>query len=188
MISCANRGRDLEEFLSYANMRYRHEGEAIVWKVPTAFLPIRNRKGQVVSCKVEGKSCVDYLGRVGNRPLAMEAKRTKGKSIRWDEVQDHQAAFLDDFTDKNAGIGLVVISFDLNSFYAIPWAFWSEARDAWKEAQRRGDKKAAIKTIMFNGQKWTTNGKASVKEDELLPAWEVKMGGRIGLDYLREYI
>lgn len=177
----ANRGRSLEDFITYANKRYQAEGKAVVHKVPTPFIPIRDRKGRVVSCKVQEKSITDYLGRVGSRPIAAEAKHTKQKSIRFDAVQDHQAAFLDDFTAGGEGIGLVVISFNLDSFYAIPWAFWKEARDLWRTAPK------TKKTVTFE-ETWTTPGKASVKEEELLPEWKVKVGGTIGLNWLDKYL
>lgn len=189
-----NRGRTFEEFITFANKRYREMGAAVVWKVPTPFLPIRNGRGEIVSCKVEEKSCVDYLGRVGDRPIAIEAKHIKGDSIRWDAVQEHQSDFLTDFCAKDDGISLVVVSFGLGRFYAVPWQAWKLGRDAWQEAQRKGQRKAEIKEIIAcvddNGKDvvWSTNGKASVKENELLDEWEVTMGGKYGLDYLRRYI
>lgn len=184
----ANRGQTLEHFISYANQIYRNEGVAVVWKVPTHFIPIRDYTGRIVSCKVEEKSCVDYLGRVWNTPIAAEAKESHGDSIRFDAVQDHQALFLDDYIRGENGIGLVIISFNLQNFYAIPWIFWRAARDAWKDAQRLGKRKAEQKTIVYEGTTWTTPGKASVKESELLPEWKVETGGRYGLNYLQKYL
>lgn len=183
----ANRGMTLEEFINYSNQSYRRDGVAVVWKVPTAFKPIRNAYGQVVNVKVEGKSCVDYLGRVGTIPLAAEAKESKGDSIRFDSVQDHQAAFMDDYLGQNEAICLVLVAFNLNTFYAIPWAFWKPAREAWKKAQKLGKRKAEQITITHNGQTWITPGKASVREDELLREWEIVPGGMYGLDYLQDY-
>lgn len=183
----ANRGMTLEEFLTFANQAYRRDHQAVIWKVPTAFKPIRNAYGQVVSCKVEEKSCVDYLGRIGSRPIAVEAKETQSDNIRFDRVEDHQSEFLDDFTEHQQGIGLVVVAFNLERFYAIPWKCWKAGRDAWKAAQRVGKRKAEQVTINYHGQTWTTPGKASVKESELLPEWRVETGGRYGLDYLKRY-
>lgn len=179
-----NRGRTFEEFITFANKRYRELGEAVVWKVPTPFIPIRNGRGEIVSCKVEEKSCVDYLGRVGDRPIAAEAKHTKTDTIRWDAVQEHQSQFLSDFCANGEGLSLVLVSFDLGRFYAVPWEAWKLGRDAWQEAQRKGQRKAEIKTL----GNWSTNGKASLKENDLPDEWEITMGGRIGLDYLRRYI
>ena len=182
----ANRGQTLEHFITFANHQYRQAGKAVVWKVPTEFIPLRNYRGEVTGCKVNQKSCVDYLGRVGTRPIALEAKETRQNSIRFDAVQDHQADFLDDFTKKNAGMGAVVVSFNLNTFYTIPWEFWRAGREAWKRAQRERKRTAERITIeLSNGRSWTTPGRASIKESELLPEWKVTSGGRYGLDYLK---
>lgn len=177
-----NRGMTLESLITYVNKRYREIGIGVIEKQHTHFMPIRNGKGEIVSCKVEEKATVDFMGRLGKTPIAIETKHTKIKNIRFDTVQDHQARFLDDFTQDNAGIGLVVISYNLNTFYAIPWAFWREAREAWIKDPK------SKRTVEFDGEIWTTPGKASVTEAELLPSWEVEMGGKYGLDYLRRYI
>lgn len=183
----ANRGQSLEQFIRFANDRYKQSRIAVVNKQPTEFLPIRNAYGQVVNFKVVGKSTVDFIGRVGKVPLAAEAKETKGDFIRFDAVQDHQADFLTAYEGHNEAICIVVVSFNLNTFYAVPWAFWKPARDAWKKAQKQGKRKAEQITITHNGQTWTTTGKASVKESELLREWEVAVGGMYGLDYLQDY-
>ena len=178
----ANKGRAFEEFIRGSNRRYRYFGEALVEKVPTEFLPIRNSMGKVIDCKVEGKSSVDFLGRVGSRPIAVEAKHTSSNRIRWDEVTPHQADYLRDFIAGGNGIGLVLVSFSLQRFYAVPARFWLAARKAWEEAPK------SRPTIQHDGAVWTGNGKASVEPSELLPEWEVKMSARIGLDYLRRYL
>lgn len=175
----ANRGGIFEEFISYSNKRYRKNGDAVVWKVPTPFIPIRNSQGKIVSCKVEEKSCTDYLGRYRNIPVAIEAKHTKSKRIRFDEVKDHQAQFLDDFIgDYGVGFGAVLVSFNMERFFLVPWQFWAEARDLWK------NNKGKKETIVQYGMKWETTGKASVSADELLPEWEVKPNNKYGLAYL----
>lgn len=186
--SHANRGQTLESVIRFANERYKNDGIAVITKIPTEFLPIRNAYGQVVNCKVEEKSSVDFIGRVGNIPFAAEAKETKTDSIRFDRVEDHQAAFLTAYMGQNEAICVVIIAFNLDTFYVIPWPFWRAARNAWKEAQRLGKRKAEQITIEYNGQVWITPGKASVKESELLPEWEVDLGGIYGFDYLRRYI
>lgn len=184
----ANKGQTLEQLLRYSNERYKRMKEAVVSKQPTEFIPIRDGYGKVVNCKVVGKATVDFLGRVGSVPLAMEAKETNQDNIRFDRVEDHQADYMTAYLGENEAICLVVVSFSLNSFYAIPWPFWKAGREAWKDAQWLGKRKAEQKTITYNGQTWTTPGKASVKESELLPEWKVELGGISGLDYLRKYI
>lgn len=184
----ANKGQTLEQFIRFANEQYRKTGEAVVTKIPTEFLPIRNAYGQVVNCKVAGKASVDFIGRVRTYPLAAEAKETKEDMIRFDRVEDHQADFLDAFTEHQQGIGIVVVAFNMERFYAVPWQCWREGRDAWKAAQRARKRKAEQRTINYHGQEWTTPGRAGVKECELLPEWKIEVGGRYGLDYLRHYI
>lgn len=183
----ANKGQTLEHFIRFANEQYKREKIAVINKQPTEFLPIRNAYGQVVNCKVVCKATVDFLGRVGNRPIAIEAKETNQDNIQFLRVEDHQAEFMDDFTEHQQGLGVVVVSFNLQRFYAIPWECWKAARDAWKAAQRAGKRKAEQVTINYHGEEWTTPGKASVKESELLPEWRVDTGGRYGLDYLQRY-
>lgn len=182
MTNYANRGMQLEEFVEYANARYRHHGIAVVEKQHTHFIPIRNRYGKVVDCKVEQKATVDFMGRYRNIPVAIEAKNTNSKRIRFSEVKDHQAQFLDDFVGDRGldhfGFGAVLVSFSMQRFFLVPWHFWSEARDLWKN--RRGAKASLVRY----GMSWITPGKASVSADELLPEWEVKPNNKYGLAYL----
>lgn len=183
----ANRGQTLEQFLRFANDRYINAGIAAVCKIPTEILPIRDASGRVVNAKVCAKSTVDFIGRIGSRPLAAEAKETRGDSIRFDAVQPHQASFLTAYEGQEEALCLVVVSFSLNSFYAVPWPFWRAGRDAWTDAQKKRKRTAEKITITYGGETWTTPGKASVREDELLPAWKIDLGGRYGLDYLKRY-
>lgn len=101
----ANRGRDFEDFVIQVNDLYTRSGKAVVYKVPTEFLPIRDSTGQIKSCKVEHKSCVDFLGRYNGTPVAVEAKQTHTGRIDFDAVQPHQAAFLDAAAHGKRGPG-----------------------------------------------------------------------------------
>ncbi len=90
--SFANRGQSFEALLKMVHERYQVSGLACVHKVPTEFIPLRDGQGRLVSCKVEHKSCVDYLGRYCSTPVAVEAKHTQSKRISFDRVEPHQAA------------------------------------------------------------------------------------------------
>lgn len=103
----ANRGRDFEDFVIQVNDLYTRSGKAVVYKVSTEFLPIRDSTGQIKSCKVEHKSCVDFLGRYNGTPVAVEAKQTHTGRIDFDAVQPHQAAFLDAWTTDKA-VGMIL--------------------------------------------------------------------------------
>lgn len=177
-----NRGKPLEEYINFANWRYQHARVAMVQKIPTEFIPLRNASGNIVSVKVEKKSTVDYIGRYKEHPLAMEAKSTTTDHISFDEVQPHQAAFLDEFTSQPGTIGLVLVSFKLETFFAIPWAFWGAAYDL---RIRKGDRKTPKQVSAF-GEEWIIPQKKSVRIEELNPKWLVS--GRdttFGLNYLQ---
>lgn len=177
--SHANRGQAFEDFLRFVHQRYQADGIACVHKVPTEFLPLRNAKGQVCSAKVEHKSCVDYLGRYKGIPVAIEAKHTEEKRIAFNRVEPHQAEYLDDWLKDPNAIALVLVSFSLRRFYAVPWEFWKAALESWQT--HKGKEK---RTVTAYGWTWTTPGMASVSEEQLHPDWEIKTGGRSGLPYL----
>ena len=71
---------------------------------------------------------------------------------------------------------------------------WKSGRDAWQEAQRKDKRKAEIVEHRAYDDNtgaykvWKTNGKASLKAEDLLPEWEITIGGKTGLDYLKRYI
>ncbi len=176
LASYANRGRPFEELLNYIHAGYQSSGIACIHKVPTEFIPLRDHKGRVCNVKVEHKSCVDYLGRYRGIPVAIEAKHTEGNRIPFAQVQDHQADYMDDFCKDQRAVGIVVVSFSLRRFFAVPWPFWRIARKQW--ASGKGKSK---KVINAYGWQWTTPGMASVSAEQLLPEWEVKAGAYLEL-------
>lgn len=182
--SYANRGQALEEFLKFANDRYRHKKLAHIEKQPTEFVPIRNRAGKIVDCKVEHKATFDFLGRYKSYPIAIEAKNSNELSIRWDRIEENQADDMDSFTAEPGTIGLVVVSFGLQRFFVIPWIFWQAAYNA---RVRPGSSKTTPVTISAYGQTWTIPQKNSVRAEELLPEWEVPNHDyAFGIHYLRD--
>lgn len=177
----ANRGAPLEEFIRFANTRYERDRIAIIEKLPTEFIPIRNGSGKICSAKVDHKSKVDFIGRYKKYPIAIEAKNTNAEYIRFDRIEPHQANYMDKFTEQTGTIGLVLISFGLERFYAVPWAFWGFA---YEIRVRRNDKTQNVNLHAF-GQEWHIPQKFSVREEELLPEWEVPSNDRqYGLHYL----
>ena len=128
--SKANRGKPFEDFINFANEKYQAKGIAVMHKVPTEFIPLRGAHGQVANCKVERKSCVDYLGRFRDIPVAVEAKHTQGARIDFSAVQDHQAEYLDAWMEgEGRQLAFVAVSFGMNRFFMVPWSFWKAARD-----------------------------------------------------------
>ena len=179
--SYANRGKSLEDMINFANRRYDCKEIAMVQKVPTEFIPLRNARGQVYSVKVEHKSTVDYLGRYKGYPLAMEAKKTASGAIRFDAVQPHQAEFLDKFTKEAGTIGIVLVCFDFQRFFAVPWTFWGAAY----ETRVRRDDRTSNLTVSAFGEVWIVPKKKSVRIEELNVSWEISgFDATYGLNYL----
>lgn len=182
--SYANRGAALEEFLKFANDRYRHKKLAHIEKLCTEFIPLRNRAGKIVGCKVEHQASFDFLGRYKNIPIAIEAKNSNDMTIRWDRIEENQANDMDSFTAEPGTIGLVVVSFGLHRFFAIPWVFWQAAYNA---RVRPGSSRTTPVTITAYGQTWTVPQKNSVRAEELLPEWEIPNHDyTFGIHYLKD--
>lgn len=180
----ANRGRDFEEFINFANGKYQMQGVAVMHKVPTEFLPLRGAYGKVVSCKVTQKSCVDYLGHFRGIPVAVEAKSTRAVRIDFSAVQDHQADFLDDWMRADGNqLAFVTVCYGMTRFFSVPWPFWKAGLNAWKQHKRTGKK--VKKIVQAYGWIWETPGTASILADNLHPEWEIRAGGTYGLPYLQ---
>lgn len=131
-----------------------------------------------------GKSCVDYLGRFRDIPVAVEAKHTQGARIDFSAVQDHQAEYLDAWMEgEGRQLAFVAVSFGMNRFFMVPWSFWKAARDCWERHKKTKQKEIAI--VQQYGWTWETPGTASAKAEDLLPDWEVDTGGFYGLQYLQ---
>jgi recombination protein U len=179
--SYANRGQPFETFIKFANKRYRQKEVGVVTKQATEFIPIRDWNGKIVNVKVEEKATVDFLGRYKQYPIAVEAKHTSSDSIRWDEVQEHQADYMDDFIVPGT-IGLVLISFGLKRFFAIPWVFWQAA---YNERVRPGGARTTPVSVSAFGTTWDIPKKNSVRMDEIPPEFEVQGNDfSYGLHYL----
>lgn len=178
----ANRGQALEEFIRFANSRYEKKNIAIIEKLATEFIPIRDRNGKICSVKVEHKSKVDFIGRYKQYPIAIEAKNSNSDTIRFDRVEPHQADYMDAFTAQPGTIGLVLVSFNLKRFFAIPWTFWQAAYNA---RVRPGATRTSPVTVEAFGTTWTIPQKASIREDEIPPEFRVdNHDTTYGLHYL----
>lgn len=181
--SYANRGKEFEGLIRFANERYKRQKLACIEKQATEWIPLLDRRsGKITSAKVESKASVDFLGRFKTIPIAIEAKSTFEDSIRFDEVQPHQADYMDEFCVPGT-IGLVVVNFNLQHYYVIPWAFWQAAYNA---RVRPGRTRTAPCTVEAFGQTWEVPRKFSVRMDELNPAWKLSDEDvSYGFDYLK---
>ncbi len=134
-VSYANRGTSLEEVTMLANLAYRNHKVAVIHKVPTEWLPIRNSKGKICSAKVERKAAVDFLGHIflpsGPLPLAFDAKEVS-KGNRWplSNLAKHQYEYLRDSALTGAFAFLLIGFWQLQRFYVLPF---SELQLRWEE-------------------------------------------------------
>ncbi len=179
MGSHANRGRAFEDIINLVHSDYQRRGIACIHKVPTEFLPLRNANGKINNCKVEHKSCVDYLGRYKEVPVAIEAKHTEGKRIDFSRVEPHQAQYLNDWDSNSKAMALVLVSFGMQDFYAIPWVFWRAGMENWQKSKGKNPV-----TINSYGWTWTTPGMASVSKEQLHLDWQVEWPRGRGMPYL----
>jgi recombination protein U len=179
-----------ENLIEFTNMLYMKQGKATVVKIPTNFLPLRDNNGRIFSCKVEKKSCVDYIGRYGIYPIAIEAKHTSDDRIDLRQVEDHQAEFMDKWNNENDAIGIVLVSFKLQEFYAVPWQWWTRARKLWMDTIRKGKRKAPETEILYisgdegREKSWIYKGKGSLSPEDMDPIWRIEYTGANGLPYL----
>lgn len=129
----ANRGRSLEELVQMANRRYRNRKLAVIHKVPTGWVPIRDHAtGKIAGAKVERKAAVDFLGVYKGWPVAFDAKETSADHIRWDRLKEHQREFLECW-HLAGGIGFVLVGFMVEGrFFVVPWPVWRRGHERWR--------------------------------------------------------
>lgn len=178
-----NRGMALEEIIKYSIEHYQYREEAIIAKVPTEFIPIRNAFGKVTDVKVEHKSIVDFIGHYKGIPVAFEAKNTNTNRIYYTAVQPHQAAFLDKWHKQGCAAFVVVAFNKLHDFYRIPWYFW---KANMKNDKRQRGTPIIVKIMGADGNiiEWKTSGKASFAPQELPDFWRIKADNVYRLPFL----
>ncbi len=125
ILTYANRGQALEELIKLQNNKYARQGIAVITKIPTEWIPIRNHTGKIVTAKVENKAAVDFLGTYEGVPIAFDAKQTKEKRISWKRLEPHQWEFLQKW-EECGGIGFVLVSWNIKEFFVIPISEWGK--------------------------------------------------------------
>lgn len=151
--SQANRGRFLEEIIRVSNERYKSIGAAIIEKVPTEWIPLRDGSGRIANAKVDdrNKGVPDFMGMVvGMGPVAFDAKETTdGARFPLSKIEPEQIAWLDAWA-KAGGIAFTVHFFqETDRAYLLPFHVMRDFYQAWKQ---QGGKKvpASIDQSMFD--------------------------------------
>ena len=163
----ANRGKDFEELINYANAQYRQRGVALIQKVATLWTVIRKGK-QIVSAFLSEKSTVDYVGiRKHGASVAFDAKQCHNKtSFPLVNIEPHQMEFLQEW-DKQDGEAFLLIE-----MVTIRKIF-----------------KLSLEAVNFYFALATDGGSKSIKVQHLIESGpEVKSAGEIALDYLGIFV
>ncbi|OPL10236.1 MAG: hypothetical protein AVO34_11560 [Firmicutes bacterium ML8_F2] len=126
-ISFANRGSALEELVELANIQYRRLGIAVMHKVPSKWIPIRNKHGKLISAKIEEKAAVDFMGRYFNIPIAFDVKSVL-KDTRWylKNIEHHQLKFLVDWETGTARSYVLLGFWKTEEFFFLPFRYVHE--------------------------------------------------------------
>lgn len=134
----ANRGRALEELVAAANAVYRARGLAVIHKVPTAWVPLRDGRGRVAGAKVAEKAAVDFMGCVRladgrGLPVFFDAKEV-ARGPRWPllRLEPHQYEFLGDGARAGAFSFVLVAFWEERRFVVLPFAALEQRWAAWK--------------------------------------------------------
>lgn len=128
-------GQYFEDLISMSCQCYEDEGIAKIEKQSEPLEPIgvqKDRYGRVRQgffiAVYKAKSGVDYKGTLkGGRTVCFEAKHTDTGIMQRTRLADHQIEYLRKYESLGA-LCFVLLSYDLQSFYAIPFKEWDEMK------------------------------------------------------------
>ena len=133
----ANRGLALEQLIITANEHYFTSRTAIIDKVPTEWIPIR-QGNKFVSAKVERKSSVDFRGHVVlpdgiTLPVAFDAKEVlAGDKWYLRYLKEHQYDYLEAHHEAQGYSFILIVFWQLNKFFVLPFPVLKQRWFAWK--------------------------------------------------------
>ncbi|GAB6875641.1 Holliday junction resolvase RecU [Thermaerobacter litoralis] len=158
MHPAAHRGAALEAQLAQSLAVYRTRGEALILKIPTAWVPVRDPRSRqdalaealglagrpIRGVRPAGEPAVDFFGVFREasgawRPVAFDAKSTRRASWPLDHLPPVQARFLEDADRMGIAAGLVL---EFVRDGAVVWLPWRAVAAA--VARRRAGGRASI--------------------------------------------
>lgn len=130
----ANKGRGFEEEIKMANYQYYRRGEALIQKISTPWVVVRNGK-RIVSAYPEGKSTLDFRGTV--KPgisISFDCKETKDKrGLPLSIIADHQIDYIK-FALKVGEVSFIICYMICeDKRYCVSGAKILEYWERWKE-------------------------------------------------------
>jgi len=133
-VSYANRGLALEDLIETANRQYFMQNIAIIHKVPSKWIPIRNKDGKIVTAKIETRSIVDFIGRYYDMPIAFDAKSVLNEE-KWylRNLEDHQYQFLKKWETEKSKAFVLFGFWKTEEFFFVPFRYIHLKRLLWKK-------------------------------------------------------
>ncbi|MCC5894861.1 MAG: Holliday junction resolvase RecU [Alkalibacterium sp.] len=128
-------GDRFEHLLDVTCAHYQLRGVAYIQKTPEpmrVIAPISRTKGQYKAIFTK-KAQPDYTGTLKNgQSIVFEAKNTDSTNIAFDRLSPAQEKDLA-YHDHLGAISLIIISFNMKRFYAVPWKEWKKRKDSDKK-------------------------------------------------------
>lgn len=125
-------GALFEQMIDAACRHYRQACIAEIDKSPEPMKPLghQNGKGQFLACYVK-KAQPDFKGTLkGGGSIVFEAKITSADKIQQSVVLEQQAEALERHRKLGAKC-FILVSFDFQKFYRIPWEVWRDMKEIY---------------------------------------------------------
>ncbi|SFB90395.1 recombination protein U [Alkalibacterium subtropicum] len=119
-------GERFEHLIDVTCAHYSLRGLAHIQKTPEPLKPIKamNRSKGLYQAVFTKKAQPDYTGTLQNgQSIVFEAKHTESTNIAFDRINAAQERDLK-LHDHLGARALVVVSFAMKKFYAVPWPSW----------------------------------------------------------------
>lgn len=146
-------GERFEQLLDVTCVHYSLRGLAYIQKTPEpmrVIAPISRSKGQYKAIFTK-KAQPDYTGTLkSGRSIVFEAKHTDSTRLAFDRLSYAQEKDLG-YHDCLGAKSLIVISFNMKSFYAVPWK-------KWKQLKQHSGKKSVNQSDLVEFEISTKNG------------------------------
>lgn len=128
-------GAKFEERLTHQFEKYRKEGKAYIFKIPTEFVVLRKGSKIVSAFPKKQSPCLDYIGILPNgEAIVFEAKTTKNKtSFPLSNIKNYQYDLINEIQNYVNNIFFIIEFRELNEVYLVH----GQAIKEFKESSKR---------------------------------------------------
>lgn len=124
-MSYANRGKWLENVITNVNWNYEKLSKAVIRKVPTD-IAYNTRTGKAF---FKAKGMVDFVGISNGKMIAFDAKNTKGASVPFKNIQDHQVDYLLKVEEQGGKAFLLIYFEEYQELYKLSISDYVELKE-----------------------------------------------------------